>query len=248
MYAQCDIEGNQYSVIDHIVDHRKDNKVVGKDNQHVTLNGKTYKEKTTRGWQLCIEWKDKSTSWERLSDMKESYPVDVAENAEATGISDEPAFSWWTTHVLKKRQRIIAVVNKTYHKMTHQFPIKVPKTVEEALVLDKEHGNDLWWKTKQKEMSAVKVAFKILDDDDKPPIHSQYMKCHMVFSIKMEDFSRKAHLVAGGHMVEAPKSLTFASVVSRESVRITLTLAALNELEVKTSDIQNACLTACILY
>ena len=57
----------------------------------------------------------------------------------------------------------------------------------------------------QKEMSAVKVAFKILDDDDKPPIGSQYMKCHMVFSIKMEDFSRKAHLVAGGHMVEAPK-------------------------------------------
>ena len=66
----------------------------------------------------------------------------------------------------------------------------------------------------------------------------------MVFSIKMEDFSRKAHLVAGGHMVEAPKSLSFASVVSRESVRIALTLAALNDVEVKTSDIQNAYLTA----
>jgi Reverse transcriptase (RNA-dependent DNA polymerase) len=32
--------------------------------------------------------------------------------------------------------------------------------------------------------------------------------------------------------------------VSRESVRIALTLAALNDLEVKTSDIENACLTA----
>ena len=69
-------------------------------------------------------------------------------------------------------------------------------------------------------MSAVKVAFKILDNDDKPPIGSQYMKCHMVFSIKMEDFT--------------PKSLTFASVVSRESVRIALTLAVLNDLELKT--------------
>ena len=93
-------------------------------------------------------------------------------------------------------------------------------------------------------MSAVKVAFNILADDDKPPIGSQHMKCHMVFSIKMEDFSRKAHLVAGGDMVEAPKSLTFESVVSRESVRVALTLAALNDLEVKTSGIQNACLTA----
>ena len=91
---------------------------------------------------------------------------------------------------------------------------------------------------------CCEVAFKILDDDDKPPIGSQYMKCHMVFSIKMEDFFRKACLVAGGNIVEASKSLTFASVVSRESVRIALKLAALNDLEVKTSDIQNAYLTA----
>ena len=159
-----------------------------------------------RGWQLCIEWKDKPTSWERLSDMKESYPIEVPEYAEAMGISDEPAFSWWTAHVLKKRQRITEAVNKRYHKMTHKFGIKVPKHVEEALALDKENGNDPWWKAIQKEMSAVKVAYKILEDNDKPPIGSQYMKCCMVFSIKMEDFSRKASLVAGGHMVEAPKS------------------------------------------
>ena len=92
-----------------------------------------------KGWQLCIEWKDRSTSWETLSDMKESYPVEVAEYAEAVGISDEPAYSWWTTHVLNKRQRIIVAVNK----MTQKFEIKVPKTVDEALTLDKENGNDL---------------------------------------------------------------------------------------------------------
>ena len=40
-------------------------------------------------------------------------------------------------------------------------------------------------------------------------------------------FARKACLVAGGHMVEAPKSLTYASMVSRESVRIALTLACI---------------------
>ena len=102
MYTKCDIEGNQYRLMDHIVDHRKDNNAVCKDNQDVALNGKSYKQKTTRGWQLCIEWKDKSTSWERLSDMKESYPVEVAEYAEAVGISDEPALSWWITHVLKR--------------------------------------------------------------------------------------------------------------------------------------------------
>ena len=50
-----------------------------------------------------------------------------------------------------------------------------------ALALDNKNGNDLWWKAMQKEMSAVKVAFKILDDDERSPIGSQYMKCLMVF-------------------------------------------------------------------
>ena len=115
MYAQCDIEGNQYRLMDHIADYRKDNNVVCKNYQDVTVNGKSYRMATLHG----VE--DKSTSWERLRDMKESYPVQVAEYAEAEGISDEPSFSWGTTHVLKKRQRIIAAVNKRYHKKTHKF-------------------------------------------------------------------------------------------------------------------------------
>ena len=113
--------------------------------------------------------------------MKESYPVEDADYAEAVGISNETAFFWWTTHVLKQRHRIIAAVNKRYYKMTHKFGIKLPKTVEEALTLDKENGNDLWWNAIQKEMCAVKVAFKILDEDKRAPIGAQCVKCHMVF-------------------------------------------------------------------
>jgi hypothetical protein len=37
-----------------------------------------------------------------------------------------------------------------------------------------------------------------------------------------------------------PAVMTYASVVSRESVRIALTIAALNDLEVKASDVMNA--------
>ena len=49
------------------------------------------------------------------------------------------------------------------------------------------------------------------------------MNCHMVFDVKMEDFRRKARLVAGGHMTEAPPTVTYASVVSRETDRLALT-------------------------
>jgi hypothetical protein len=66
----------------------------------------------------------------------------------------------------------------------------------------------------------------------------------MIFDVKMEDFRRNARFVAGGHTTDAPRAMTYASVVSRESVRIALTLAALNDLAVKMADIENDYLTA----
>ena len=45
-------------------------------------------------------------------------------------------------------------------------------------------------------------------------------------------------------MTETLKTFTYVSVVSQEMVQIALTVAALNDLEVKTSDVQNAYLTA----
>jgi hypothetical protein len=66
----------------------------------------------------------------------------------------------------------------------------------------------------------------------------------MISDVKMEDFRLKARFVDGGHTRDTPHAMTYASVVSRESVRITLTLAALNDSDVKMADIENAYLTA----
>ena len=59
-----------------------------------------------------------------------------------------------------------------------------------------------------------------------------------------ENFRRKARMVAGGHTTTTPSSITYSSVVSRDSVRIALTISALNGLKVLGCDIQNAYLTA----
>ena len=59
-----------------------------------------------------------------------------------------------------------------------------------------------------------------------------------------ENFRRKARMVAGGHVTDVPHSLTYSSVVSRDSVRIAFTIAAINGLKVLGCDIQNAYLTA----
>ena len=62
----------------------------------------------------------------------------------------------------------------------------------------------------------------------------------MIFDVNMEDFRRKARLVAGGHVTDPPSTITYVSVVSRETVRISLTLTDLNYLPVKVADNQNA--------
>ena len=51
-------------------------------------------------------------------------------------------------------------------------------------------------------------------------------------------------MVVGGHMTTAPAAVTYASFVSSETFRIALTLAALNDLEVKCGDVLNAYITA----
>ena len=66
----------------------------------------------------------------------------------------------------------------------------------------------------------------------------------MIFDVKMgKNFRCKARFVAGGHTTETPTSLTYSSVVSRDSVRIILLIVALNGLQVMACDIQNAYLT-----
>ena len=54
------------------------------------------------------------------------------------------------------------------------------------------------------------------------------------------DFTRKARWVKDGHKTPDPYESNYAGVVSRESVRIAFTYAALNDLKVATGDIKSA--------
>jgi hypothetical protein len=147
IYAQCDPDGNQYVLLNSIIDYRQlDAAMRPSDPMVVQPDGCTHLKHSTIGWQVCCQWKDGSTSWENLADLKESHPIETAEYAVTKGINHEPAFNWWVPHVLKKLDRIISLVRKRtthYLKRTHKFGIEVPKTVKEALALDPKIGNTL---------------------------------------------------------------------------------------------------------
>jgi hypothetical protein len=121
-----------------------------------------------------------------------------------------------------------------YLKRTHKFDIEVPKTVKEALDLDSKNGNTFWANVIAKEMKKVCILFDILPDGYIVNFGYQKIPCHMIFDVKMEDFRQKARLlVAGGHRTKAPATITYASVVSWETVQLAQMIAALNVLKLR---------------
>ena len=93
-------------------------------------------------------------------------------------------------------------------------------------------------------MNAVQVAFNVQEKGSKMPVRCQQIQCHTVFDIQMDTFVNEARLSVGGHTTDPPKAATHASAVARDMVRIALTLAALNDLEIKILDVKNACMSA----
>ena len=83
-------------------------------------------------------------------------------------------------------------------------------------------------------MKNVRIAFKVWEKTvDKIPSGYQEVKCHIIFDVKMgENLRHKYLMVAGGHKTVTPSAFTYASVGSRDSVRIALTITALDDLEV----------------
>ena len=257
LFSQVDEEGRKYMLMRDIVDHKSDETAVDKaDGTFRTPNGVEVKKKTTRGWKLLVEWNDGTQDWMPLKTLKESNPVQVAEYAVANKIQDEPAFAWWVKHVLRKRTRIINKVKSRYWKTTQKFGIDLPHSVEEAYEIDRRTGTLHWTRAIEKEMKKIRelAAFERHGDCTPAELRRDATKlpgfkeigCHMVFDIKMDGkFTRKARFVANGNeAADLPKWDSYATVVSRETVRIAFLYAALNDLEVLSCDIANAYLNA----
>ena len=95
LFAQVDDEGNCHVLMHEIINHRMNGQEVKQQDAFLTTKmGTKRRRETTKGWELLFEWKDGSTTWVALKDMKESFPVQVSEYAVASRIAMQPAFAW----------------------------------------------------------------------------------------------------------------------------------------------------------
>jgi hypothetical protein len=125
---------------------------------------------------------------------------------------------------------------------------QLPKNVRDAYEIDRRTGTNFWCQAIEKEMKKIHEAMHEFDgtqeDAKEKLIGFQEIHCHMIFDVKMEGLVRKVWFVAGGHTTETLQSLTFASVVTRESVHLGFLIAAMNNHKIVAADVGNAYLNA----
>jgi hypothetical protein len=80
-------------------------------------------------------------------------------------------------------------------------------------------GTEFWMKALEKEMKNIEPAFEFWDDDLTTVAGYQHIDCHMIFDMKIT-LKQKVQYVAGGHQTEHTKEVTFASILTRDSIRI----------------------------
>jgi hypothetical protein len=95
MLSQVDHEGHNIMLMREIIDYKRDEAmaVPNEDRYLTTRSGQKRFRKTTQGWSFLVNWKDGTESWVKLAELKDSYPIELAEFAKALSIADGPAFA-----------------------------------------------------------------------------------------------------------------------------------------------------------
>ena len=127
--------------------------------------------KTRREFQEKGTTSGRRTHVNKVKDAKEYFPVQIAEYAVLNQISDGPESSWRIKKLLNKIDRIISNTARKYWQKTHKYGLRIPHTVKEAIEIDKENGDTLWWYSILKEMKNVRPVFEAYkgNKEDLPP-------------------------------------------------------------------------------
>ena len=125
-----------------------------------------------------------------------------------------------------------------------KFGIEVPRGYKDALRLDEQNGNTLWQDAIKTELDQINSYGTFKDNGKKAPKDHKRIPVHFVFDVKF-DLRRKARLVTGGHLTQPIfNDAPYTGIASIKSIRVSVFLAKLNGLDIRTADVGNAFLMA----
>lgn len=134
---------------------------------------------------------------------------------------------------------MISVAISRVKRTTHIYGIEVPTSMVHAQSIDKINNNTLWMDALSLEMNTIDVAFNFKQQGASAPPSYSKRSGQFIWDVKM-DFTRKARWVKNGHLTCDPETSNFDRVVSQERIKIVLTYADLNSLNVCAAYIKSA--------
>ena len=162
-------------------------------------------------------------------------------------------------HIAENQKQLTSAINQSKirpvrRSAVYQFGFLIPKDYKQALQLDEQNGNSMWYDATKLEVDQINES-KVFQDHVKAKIDHklrkasnapegyQKIRVHLIFAVK-HDGRHKARLVAGEHLTPDPIDSIYSGVVSIILLRLVIFLAKLNNLEVWGADIGNVYLEA----
>ena len=100
LYEQVDDDGLSSSHLNGISDYKFDETALKKSEGWTQGKSNKCRVITAKGWFFKVDWKDGTSNWVHLSQLKESNPLDLADFVISRGIQNEPAFAWWVPQIV----------------------------------------------------------------------------------------------------------------------------------------------------
>ena len=204
--------------------------------------------------QLKMKWKGYDIpTWEPLVIIWQDEPQEVRMYAEMMGLTGNPKWRFIKRNPKNQQSyalfttRAYATKKKKNLTPKYKFGQKVPRSINECYLLDKENNNNEWAQAIDKEVKLLRdeyKCFEILPKGRNAPIGYKYIKLLWTFDVKF-DGRKRARCVAGGHMTDPlDTEATYAPVVTLDSVRLAFIAAELQELTIIAADIGSAFIQA----
>ena len=107
------------------------------------------------------------------------------------------------------------------NQVRYKFGVRIPRTYNEAIMLDKENGNTLWQDAVRRELDQISSykSFCNIGVGVSPGADYKKIKVKFIFDCKA-DGHRKGHLVAWGDMTLEPEESVYSSVATLRSLHI----------------------------
>ena len=248
LFALNDGEREEILTYIEILDYIETEMQQDQDDQAWTFDNITDHRKNKSGkYEILVQWTTGEETWEPLTWIADQDPMTIAMYAKDQGLLDEPGWKRFRRYIQneKKYIRVMKQIHKTNSDATKiKFGIEVPKGFKDAMRLDKVNGNTLWQTAIETELGQIMDYKTFVDHGKRAPYGHKRIPVHLVFDVKF-DLRRKARLVAGGHLTEPIfNDAPYNGIASIKSIRISIFLAKLNGLTIRTADVGNAYLEA----